>query len=267
LAVFNGDFHVQPDDNTRFSLTGRRALVTGASSGIGRHVALTLAAAGADVALAARRRDRLQDVQKEIEALGRRALSVELDVTDRAGVERGFETAEAELGPIDVLINNAGTADTAPFLDMTEEAWSSVVETNLTGVWRVAQVAARRMAGRKNGSIINISSALGIAVQKNQANYAAAKAGVIQLTRVMALELSRYGIRVNAIAPGYFQTEINSEFFESPQGQAYVDKLFPRRLGNLDELDGPILLLASDAGSFMTGSVLSVEGGALLKSF
>jgi NAD(P)-dependent dehydrogenase (short-subunit alcohol dehydrogenase family) len=255
------------DDKSRFSLEGKTALVTGASSGIGRHIAATLAAAGANVVLAARRRDRLEDLQRTIESKGQRALSVELDVTDRASVERGFEVAEEALGPIDILVNNAGTADTASFLDMTEEAWSHVLETNLTGVWRVAQVAARRMASRSRGSIINISSALGIAVQRNQANYAAAKAGVIQLTRVMALELGRSNVRVNAIAPGYFQTEINADFFASPQGQAYVDKLFPRRLGGLEELDGPILLLASDAGSFMTGSVLAVEGGALLKGF
>lgn len=256
-----------PDVDHRFSLVGRTAIVTGASSGIGRHVAKTLASAGANVVLAARRRDRLAEVQKEIEENGRQAFSVELDVTDRASVERGFGAAEEALGPIDILVNNAGTADTASFLDMTEEAWSNVVETNLTGVWRVAQVAARRMASRGTGSIINISSALGIAVQRNQANYAAAKAGVIQLTRVMALELGRSNVRVNAIAPGYFQTEINADFFASPQGQAYVEKLFPRRLGGLEELDGPILLLASDAGSFMTGSVLAVEGGALLKGF
>lgn len=258
---------MKPDNDPRFSLAGRTAIVTGASSGIGRHIAQTLASAGANVVLAARRRDRLEEVQKEIEEKGCRALSVELDVTDRASVERGFEIAEEELGPIDIFINNAGTADTAPFLDMTEEAWSYVLETNLTGVWRAAQVAARRMAARKRGSIINISSALGVAVQRNQANYAAAKAGVIQLTRVMALELGRSNVRVNAIAPGYFQTEINAEFFSSPQGEAYVEKLFPRRLGSLAELDGPILMLASDAGSFMTGSVIPVEGGAMLKSF
>lgn len=257
---------MQSGNDFGFSLAGKRALVTGASSGIGRHIALTMAAAGADVVVAARRRDRLDGVRGEIEALGGHALAVELDVTDRNSVERAFETAQAEGGDIDILVNNAGIADTAPFLDMTEEAWRSVVDTNLTGVWRVAQVAARAMAVRKRGSIINISSALGLAVQKNQANYASAKAAVIQLTRVMALELGRLNIRVNAIAPGYFQTEINGDFFDSPQGLAYVDKLFPRRLGSLDELRGPILLLASDAGSFITGTVIPVDGGALLKS-
>ncbi|WP_245450900.1 SDR family NAD(P)-dependent oxidoreductase [Borborobacter arsenicus] len=255
------------DNQSRFSLAGRTALVTGASSGIGRHIALTLVSAGAAVVLAARRLGQLDETRKTIEEMGGRALCVELDVTDRDSVERGFEIAVAEFGAIDVLVNNAGIADTASFLEMTEEAWSRVVETNLTGVWRVGQVAARIMARQGKGSIINIASALAIGVQKNQANYASAKAGVLQLTRVMAMELGRSGVRVNAIAPGYFQTEINSDFFSSSQGQAYVEKLFPRRLGTLDELDGPILLLASDAGNFITGSVLAVEGGALLKSF
>jgi NAD(P)-dependent dehydrogenase (short-subunit alcohol dehydrogenase family) len=258
---------LQDNALSRFDLQGQIAFVTGASSGIGRHVAALLASAGADVVVAARRRDRLDELCKEIEAGGRRALPVEMDVTDRASVERGFDVAEETLGPIGSLVNNAGMADPAPFLEMSEEAWRNVLDTNLTGVWRVAQVAAKRMAGRGRGSIINISSALGLAPQKSQANYAAAKAGVIQLTRVMALELGRSNVRVNAIAPGYFETEINADFFASPKGQAYVERLFPGRLGTLDELDGPILLLASEAGSFVTGAVLSVDGGGLLKSF
>lgn len=250
-----------------FRLEGRRALVTGASSGIGRHLAHTLAAAGADVAVAARRRERLDHVSEELKATGRRVVRVEMDVTDRDSVERAIAAAEDELGPLDILINNAGVADTAPFLDMSEEAWAKVVDTDLTGVWRVAQVAARRMTARGHGSIVNIASALGLAVQKKQANYAAAKAGVLHLTRVMALELWASGVRVNAIAPGYFETEINAAFFAGPRGRAYVEKLFPGRLGDLAELDGPVLLLASDAGSFITGTVLSVDGGALLQSF
>jgi NAD(P)-dependent dehydrogenase (short-subunit alcohol dehydrogenase family) len=150
---------------------------------------------------------------------------------------------------------------------MTEEAWSFVIDTDLTGVWRVAQVAARRMASGQGGSIINIASVLGTAAQKNQANYCAAKAGVIHLTKVMALELARANIRVNAIAPGYFETEINAGFFASSQGRSYLERLFPRRLGQLDELDGPVLMLASDAGKFVTGTVVTVDGGALLKGF
>ena len=250
-----------------FSLDGRVALVTGASSGIGRHLAVTLSQAGAAVALAARRVERLEALRHEIEAAGGRAVSVALDVTERASVEAGFAAAEEALGPIDVLVNNAGAAEPQSFLDMTEEAWTFVIDTDLTGVWRVAQVAARRMASGRGGSIINIASVLGMAPQKNQANYCAAKAGVIHLTKVMALELARANIRVNAIAPGYFETEINAGFFASSQGQAYLERLFPRRLGQLDELDGPLLMLASVAGQFVTGTVVAVDGVALLKGF
>ncbi len=249
----------------RFSLVGRIALVTGASSGIGAHLARSLAAAGADIVLAARRLDRLESLQKDIEATGRRAASVRLDVTDRASVESAVEAAEAELGPIDILINNAGMADTQSFLDMSEESWRNVIDTDLTGVWRVGQVVARKMVPRGRGSIINIASVLSLVVQKNQSNYAAAKAGVAQLTRAMALELGRAGVRVNAVAPGYFQTEINADFFASAAGKSYLERLFPRRLGELSELDGPVLLLASEAGSFITGAVLTVDGGTVLK--
>lgn len=249
----------------RFSLAGRIALVTGASSGIGAHLARSLAAAGADIVLAARRLERLEGLRKDIETEGRRALSVRLDVTDRASVEFAVEAAEAELGPIDILINNAGMADTQSFLDMSEEFWRNVIDTDLTGVWRVGQVVARKMVPRGRGSIINIASVLSLVVQKNQSNYAAAKAGVAQLTRAMALELGRAGVRVNAVAPGYFQTEINADFFASAAGKSYLERLFPRRLGELSELDGPVLLLASEAGSFITGAVLTVDGGTVLK--
>jgi NAD(P)-dependent dehydrogenase (short-subunit alcohol dehydrogenase family) len=249
----------------RFSLAGRIALVTGASSGIGAHLARSLAAAGADIVLAARRLDRLEDLQKELEAGGRRALSVRLDVTDRASVEAAIEEAEAKLGPIDILVNNAGMAAVEPFLEMSEESWLSVLDTDLTGVWRVGQVVARKMAPRGRGTIINVASVLALAVQRNQSNYASAKAGVAHLTRSMALELGRAGVRVNAVAPGYFETELNADFFASAAGRTYLERLFPRRLGDLSELDGPVLLLASDAGSFITGIVLTVDGGTMLK--
>ena len=250
---------------SRFSLAGRIAFVTGASSGIGAHLARSLAAAGADVALAARRIDKLEGLRKELEAKGQRALSVKLDVNDRASVEAAVEEAEAKLGAIDILINNAGTADVQPFLDMTEESWRNVLDTNLTGVWRVGQVVARKMVPRGRGAIINIASVLGLIVQKGQSNYASAKAGVVQLTHAMALELGRSGVRVNAVAPGYFQTEMNADFFATAAGRSYVERLFPRRLGELSELDGPVLLLASDAGSFVNGIVLAVDGGTVLK--
>lgn len=255
------------DGASLFALDGRVALVTGASSGIGQHLALRLAQAGATVVLAARRLDRLREVEAELRAGGHVAHAVMLDVTSRDSVEAAFARAEQLAGRVDILINNAGTAETAPFLEMSEEAWSRVIDTNLTGVWRVAQVAARGMAARRDGAIINIASALGLAAQRQQANYCAAKAGVIHLTRVMALELASRDVRVNALAPGYFETEINADFFASEQGQAYVGKLLPKRLGMLDELDGAVLLLASEAGRFMTGTVLPVDGGALLKGF
>src|SRR5271156_572570 len=188
----------------RFSLAGRLALITGASSGIGAHLARTLAAAGADIVVAARRLEKLDALRRELESAGRRALSVKLDVNDRASVEAAVEEAEEKLGAIDILINNAGSADTQSFLDMSEEGWRNVVDTDLTGVWRVGQVVARKMVVRKRGSIINLASVLGLVVQKNQANYASAKAGVVQLTRAMALELGSKGVRVNAVAPGYF---------------------------------------------------------------
>jgi NAD(P)-dependent dehydrogenase (short-subunit alcohol dehydrogenase family) len=253
------------DSFARFSLAGRLAFITGASSGIGAHLARCLADAGADIVLAARRIDKLNTLRDEIEAKGRRAWSVQLDVTDRDSVEAAVDKTETEFGAIDILINNAGLADTSSFLDMTEEAWRGVIETDLTGVWRVGQVVARKMMPRGRGSIINLASVLGLAVQKNQSNYASAKAGVAQLTRAMALELGRAGLRVNAVAPGYFETEMNTDFFQTPGGRAYVERLFPRRLGELSELDGPVLLLASDAGSFVNGIVLTVDGGTLLR--
>jgi NAD(P)-dependent dehydrogenase (short-subunit alcohol dehydrogenase family) len=188
-----------------------------------------------------------------------------MDVTSRKSVEDGVASIEGQLGGIDILINNAGAARTSPFLDMTEADWGTVIETCLTGVWRVGQVVARSMVARRCGSIINIASVAGLAVQSTQANYSAAKAGVLHLTRVMAYELARHNVRVNAIAPGYFGTEMNADFVGSVAGRKYIERLVPGRLGELDELDGPVLLLASTAGKFITGTVLPIDGGTLLK--
>jgi NAD(P)-dependent dehydrogenase (short-subunit alcohol dehydrogenase family) len=241
-------------------LSGRRALVTGASSGLGLHFAEVLHAAGAAVFLAARSKTRLD---AHCARLGADASAVSLDVRD----ETSIATAIAQAGPIDILVNNAGVTVSKPVLEQTAADWDEVVETNLRGAFLVATEAARAMqrTGR-GGSIINIASILGLRQAGQVAGYAAAKAGLIQLTKQLALELARFDIRVNAIAPGYFATDINRDFFASAAGQALVKRIPQRRLGNLAELDGPLLLLASDASSFMTGAVLVVDGGHMVSS-
>jgi len=250
---------------TTMDLSGRIAVVTGASSGLGAHFAQVLGRAGAHVSLIARSRDKLDALAATLHASGVSADGHVADVTDRASLERAFSTVAKDHGRVDVLVNNAGIARTAPFLEMEDDDWQSVLDTDLSGVWRCGQIAARIMAADgKGGAIVNISSILAVAVQPTQTNYAAAKAGVAHLTRAMARELGRHRIRVNAIAPGYFQTEINADFFASASGEKLLSKIFPRRLGQLHELDAPLLLLASDAGSFITGTTLTVDGGATL---
>ena len=246
------------------SLEGKAALVTGASSGLGRHFAAVLAEAGAKVVLAARRIERLEELAAELQSNGRDAHAVAIDVTDRDSVNAGFDAAEEAVGPLSVVVNNAGIADPAYFTSMSEESWRGVLDVNLDGVFRVAQEASRRMQATGGGSIINIASVLGLGVVKSLAHYCSSKAAVIQLTKAMALELSRSGIRVNALAPGYISTEMNSDFLVSDDGQKLLSKVPMFRAGQLSELDGPLLLLASDAGSYMTGSVVSVDGGTLL---
>lgn len=251
--------------DSRFSLAGKTALVTGASSGLGRHFARVLAAAGAKVGLAARRVDRLRQVQAEIAGTGGQALAVDLDVTDAGSVARAFDATEAALGNVTILVNNAGVPSGSFFLGTTEEEWRAVLDVNLDGVFRVGREAARRMSERKTGgTIVNIASILGFGVSKTLSAYAASKAAVISLTKSMALELAREKIRVNAIAPGYFSTEINEDFLASETGKRLLSRVPLGRAGRLEELDGPMLLLVSDAGAFMTGSVITVDGGHLL---
>jgi NAD(P)-dependent dehydrogenase (short-subunit alcohol dehydrogenase family) len=245
-----------------FSLAGKTALVTGASSGLGEHFARVLATAGAKVVVAARRIERLQRLEAEIRAGGGAAWAVALDVTDRASVVRAFDAAEASAGPVTVLVNNAGVPSSTFFLKISEQHWREVMQVNLDGVFRVGQEAARRMAEKgTGGSIINIASILGFGAIKALSTYAASKAAVVSLTESMALELARDRIRVNAIAPGYFSTEFNDTFLAGEGGRRLLSRVPMGRAGNLPELDGPLLLLASDAGAFMTGSVITVDGG------
>jgi NAD(P)-dependent dehydrogenase (short-subunit alcohol dehydrogenase family) len=249
----------------RFSLSGKTALVTGASSGLGRHFARVLAEAGAKVALAARRLDRLRQLEADIRGNGGEAATVALDVTDRSSIASAFDAAEAALGPVTVLVNNAGVPSGAYFLKMDDAEWRSVMDVNLDGVFRVGQEAARRMSTRASGgSIINIASISAFGVLKGIAPYAASKAAVVSLTKTMALELARDKIRVNALAPGYFVTELNDAFLTSDAGKRLLSRVPMGRAGSLEELDGALLLLASDAGAFMTGSVITIDGGHLL---
>lgn len=247
-------------------LKGRIALVTGASSGLGRHFALVLARAGATVIIGARRVDALQGVCDEIVREGGQAHAVPLDVTDRVSVERAVEAAVSN-GGLDILINNAGVTMTKPVLDVLEEEWDQVVDTNLKGSFLVAQAAARAMkAQERGGAIVNIASILGLRVAGHIPAYVTSKAGVVQLTKAMALELARYNIRVNALCPGYMETDLNQDFFRSEAGQALVRRIPQRRLGRPEELDGALLLLSSDAASYMTGTILAVDGGHLVSS-
>jgi NAD(P)-dependent dehydrogenase (short-subunit alcohol dehydrogenase family) len=246
----------------RFDLAGAAALVTGASSGLGRHFALTLALAGARVAVAARRGAELEALAGEIGQAGGTALPVVLDVLDSGSVAAAVAAAEAGLGPLDILVNNAGIATTSSFLGQDEAGWRRVLATNLDGAWRVAhEVAARMAAHGSGGTIVNIASILGLRSASHVAAYAAAKAGLISLTQSMAIELARHRIRVNALAPGYVETDLNRDFLRGPAGQAMEKRVPMRRFGAAEDLDGALLLLASDAGRYMTGSVIVVDGG------
>jgi NAD(P)-dependent dehydrogenase (short-subunit alcohol dehydrogenase family) len=250
-----------------FRLDGKKVLVTGASSGLGRHFALTLARAGASVALAARSADKLADAAAEIGRLGSRAISVPMDVTDASSVHEAVAKAEAELGGLTTLVNNAGVVVSKPLFEHDETDWDRVMDTNLKGAWLVAQEAARRMVAHgQGGCIINIASILGLRPVGGVPEYSASKAGLIHLTKVLALELARHNIRVNAIAPGYIRTDLNRDFFDSEAGQAMVRRIPQRRLGEPGDLDGALVLLASDASRYMTGAIIPVDGGHLLST-
>lgn len=248
-------------------LNGQVALITGASSGLGRHFALTLARSGAKVAVAARRREQLEALANEITAAGGKSVAVQADVTSADNVAKMIEQAADALGPVSVVVNNAGIARPAAALDLDEESWDAVVDTNLRGAWLVAQQSAKHMvANGTGGSIVNIASILAFRVSGHNAPYVASKAGLMHLTQALALEWARYGIRVNAIAPGYFETDINRDFWETPGGQAMIKRIPQRRLGQPSDLDGALLLLASGASAYMTGSCITVDGGHLQSS-
>lgn len=245
-------------------LDGKSALVTGASRGLGRHFARLLARHGARVVLAARDQKALADACAEINDAGGAASAVALDVTDKASAEAAIAAVP---GRLDILVNNAGISAATTALTMDEADWDRVIDTNLKGSFLMAQATARRMSDDgQGGAIVNIASILGLRVAGGVAAYAASKAAIVQMTRALALEWARHGIRVNALCPGYFETDFNRDFFETDAGKALIRRIPQRRLGNPDELDAPMLLLCSEAGSYMTGTTLAVDGGHLVST-
>jgi len=245
----------------KFSVKGRIALITGASSGIGYGLAKGLAEAGATIVAAARRVEKLNGLVAEIETAGGKAIAVSMDVTSRADIDRAYAEAQDKVGVIDIIINNAGVADVKGYFDTDEESFDFTIDTNLKGVWHVAQEGARRMAeAGKPGSIVNIASIVAFGVQPGYGPYAISKAAVAHMTRAQAVDLTRYKIRVNAIAPGWFITEMNEEFLTSDAGKAYLKTTPMRRPGQIEEILGPVMMLVSDAGSFVNGIVLPVDG-------
>jgi NAD(P)-dependent dehydrogenase (short-subunit alcohol dehydrogenase family) len=246
-------------------LSGKSILVTGASSGLGRHFAGVLAEAGAKVVAAARRAAELETLVGGIVAAGGKAHVLVMDVTDIASVTAGIAEAVHLTGGLDGLVNNSGVAEAVALLDQTEAGWDRVLDTNLKGAWAVATETARQMVAMgKSGAIVNIASVLALRQGGQVAAYATSKAALVQLTKQMALEWARHGIRVNALAPGYIATDLNRDFFDTDAGKAMIKRIPQRRLGQAADLDGALMLLLSDAAAYITGAVLAVDGGHLV---
>lgn len=245
-----------------FDLTGKTALITGGGTGLGREFANVLGEHGARIILAARRMEKLEGVVSELRAAGVVADAVSMDVSDGASVKAAFEQINTLSVP-DILVNNAGVVDGHGMLDLDEEDWDTVLNTNLKGAWLVAKAAVQGMidGGKSAGVVVNISSVMAVCAQKGTGPYAASKAGLTQLTKTMALEWAKFGVRVNAIAPGYFATDMVDDFLETPLGQSMKKRIPLRRMGIANELRAPLLLLASEGSSYMTGSVITVDGG------
>ncbi len=261
--------HVVGDLVDLFNLENKHTVVTGASSGFGHHFAGVLAAAGAKVSLGARRQDKLQARVDEINSNGGSAMCASLDVRDTDSMKSFLAAAESAFGPIDVLVNNAGIeAGAKTYMMIDEDDWDSVIDTNLKSAWLMARFYTERVVANKqsSGNIINVSSITDTRTIKGQFPYAVSKGGLTRMTEVLALEAPRYGIRVNALAPGYILTDVSRLLLESEQAPEFMNRIPLRRFGEFDDLDGPLLLLASDASKYMNGSILVVDGGHICAS-
>lgn len=254
------------DITTMFSLEGRTALVTGAGTGMGCQIAKTLSAAGARVICAARRLEMVESVAASIRESGGEAIGLSLDIASTDSVTTVFDEAQEKFGSVDVLVNAAAQLDFAPFPGIDDEAWTNLINVNFTGTMRMCREFSKRLldAG-KPGSIINITSVTGMQVLKNVPCYGSIKAAVNQLTKQIAADLFNTGIRCNAIAPGYFLTEMVAEYFETDQGKEEIARLPSKRVGQVEELSGVVLLLASNASSFINGAVIPVDDGQVLQ--